>query len=215
MRNLPTKQKPHACNKNPTLQITVPENAPPFTQIAMDLITGLLLLRGYDTILTIVDHGCSRGAIFLPCKTMITGPQIAQLYYKHVYPWFGLPTKVISDRDPRFTSHFGRALAKELGITWNMSTAYRPQTDGLTECKNQWLEQYLRLVAGNDKEWSTLLAMATLVHNNAANATTGLAPNQLLIGQEPPATLAQGEGSDNPLAEHQVRKLIERQIMAT
>jgi transposase InsO family protein len=141
---------------------------------------------------------------------MITGPQIAQLYYEHIYPWFGLPTKVISDRDPHFTSHFGCTLAKELGITWNMSTAYCPQTDGLTECKNQWLEQYLRLVAGNDKEWSTLLAMATLVHNNVANAMTGLAPNQLLIGREPSATLAQGEGSDNPLAEHQVRKLIER-----
>jgi hypothetical protein len=83
-----------------------------------------------------------------------------------------------------------------------MSMAYRPQMDGLTECKNQWLEQYLRLVVGNDKEWSTLLAMATLVHNNAANATTGLAPNQLLIGREPPAMPAQGEGLDNPLAEH-------------
>ena len=92
----------------------------------MDLITGLPLSRGYDAILTIVDHGCSRGAIFLPCKTMITGlpcktmitgPQIAQLYYEHIYPWFGLPTKVISDRDPHFTSHFRCALAKELGIT--------------------------------------------------------------------------------------------------
>jgi len=159
----------------------VPENAPPFTQITMDLITGLPLLRGYNTILTIVDHGCSQGAIFLPCKTMITAPQIAQLYYEHIYPWFGLPTNVISDRDPHFTSHFGHALAKELGITWNMSMAYHPQTDRLTECKNQWLEQYLRLVAGNNKEWSTLLAMATLVHNNSANSTTGLMPNQLLI----------------------------------
>ena len=124
-----------------------------------------------------------------------------QLYYEHVYPWFGLPTKVISDRDPHFTSHFGRTLAKELGITWNMSTAYHPQMDGLTEHKNQWLEQYLRLVAGNDKEWSTLLAKATLVHNNMVNSTTGLAPNQLLIGREPPATPVQGEGSDSPLAE--------------
>jgi hypothetical protein len=201
--------------KTPLYKITVPENAPPFTQIAMDLITGLPLSWGYDAILTIVDHGCSRGAIFLPCKTTITRPQIAQLYYEHIYPWFRLPTKVISNRDPCFTSHFGHALAKELGITWNMSMAYRPQTDGLTERKNQWLEQYLRLVAGNDKEWSTFLAMATLVHNNAANAMTGLAPSQLLIGRELPPTPAQGEGSDNPLAEHRVRKLIKRRIMAT
>jgi hypothetical protein len=67
-------------------KIPVLDNAPPFTQIAMDLITGLPPLQGYDAILIIVDHGCLQGAIFLPCNTTITGPQIAQLYYKHVYP---------------------------------------------------------------------------------------------------------------------------------
>jgi hypothetical protein len=202
--------------KTPLYKITVPENAPPFTQIALDLITGLPKSQGFDAILTIVDHGCSRGAIFLPCNATITGPQIAQLYYKHVYPWFGLPNKVISDRDPRFTSHFGRALAKELGITWNMSTARHPQTDGLTERKNQWVGQYLRVVAANNKEeWSNMLPIATLVHNNSANSTTRLAPNQLLIGREPPAMPTQGEGTDNPLAEQRVRQLRERRIMAT
>jgi hypothetical protein len=70
-------------------------------------------------------------------------------------------------------------------------------------------------VAGNDKEWSTLLPIAMLVHNNVANSITELAPNQLLIRQEPPPTPAQGEGSDNPLVKQRVRKLIERQIMAT
>ena len=63
-----------------------------------------------------------------------------------------------------------------------MSTVFHPQMDGLTECKNQWLEQYLRLVAANNKEWSGLLPLATLVHNNLANSTTRLTPNQLLIG---------------------------------
>jgi hypothetical protein len=45
--------------KTPLYKITVPENAPPFTQIAMDLITGLPLLQGYNAILRIMDHGCS------------------------------------------------------------------------------------------------------------------------------------------------------------
>jgi hypothetical protein len=82
-----------------------------------------------------------------------------------------------------------------------MLTAYHPQTDGLTERKNQWLGQYLQLVVGNNKEWSNILPLATLVHNNSANSTTRLAPNQLLIRREPLATPAQGEGADNPLAE--------------
>jgi len=63
----------------------------------MDLITGLLNSKGYDAILTIIDHGCSRGAIFLPCTTTITGPQIAKLYLNHLYWWFGLPKWIISD----------------------------------------------------------------------------------------------------------------------
>jgi hypothetical protein len=103
--------------RTPLYKITIPENAPPFTQIAMDLITELPKSRGFDSILTIVDHRCLRGTIFLPCLSTITGPQIAQLYYQHVYPWFGLPSQIISNRDPRFTSHFGKSLAKELGIT--------------------------------------------------------------------------------------------------
>jgi hypothetical protein len=83
----------------------------PFKQVAMDLITGLPKHNGKDAILTIVDHRCSQAAVFLPCTMTIMGPGIAQLYMDHVYKWFGLPTKIISDRDPRFTSHFGKSLA--------------------------------------------------------------------------------------------------------
>jgi len=138
-----------------------------------------------------------------------------QLYYRHVYPWFGLPQRLISDRDPQFTSHFGKALAKELGITWNLSMVYHPQMDGLTERKNQWVEQYLCLVTTNQDDWSMMLPLATLVHNNIRNGTTGFAPNDLLIGREPPATLAQGKGTENPLVEQWVTQLRQWRILAT
>jgi len=129
--------------KTPLYRITVPSDARPFQQIAMDLIMGLPLRNGKDAILTIVDYGCSQAVVFLPCSTNITGPGIAQLYLEHVYRWFGLPKKIISDRDPSFTSHFGKALLSKLGIAQNLSTAFHPQTDGLSEWKNQWIEQYL------------------------------------------------------------------------
>src|SRR5229473_3188444 len=48
--------------KAPLYKITVPENAPPFTQIAMDLIIRLPKSRGYNAILTIVNHGCNTGS---------------------------------------------------------------------------------------------------------------------------------------------------------
>jgi hypothetical protein len=81
-------------------RITIKEGTLSFRQVAMDLITGLLRHNGKDAILTIVNYGCLRAAVFLPCTTIITGPEIAQLYMDHVYKWFGLPDKVISDHDP-------------------------------------------------------------------------------------------------------------------
>src|SRR6266478_1231818 len=124
--------------------------------------------------------------IFLPCIDTITGPGIARLYLNHVYRWFGLPSRMISDRDPRFTSHFGKALTTKLGISRNLSTAFHPQTDGLSERKNQWVEQYLRLVMSmNPNGWVDWLTLATAVHNIRTNVTAGLYQNQILLGDNP------------------------------
>ena len=151
----------------PLYRITSPEDTLPFQQIGMDLITGLPNIRGKDAILTIIDHRCSRAAIFLPCSIMITGPGIATLYLKHVYPWFGLLKKIIIDQDPQFTSHFGRALSDQIGAQQNISTAFHPRTDGLSERKNQWVEQYLHIVTlMAPEDWTSWLSIATAVHNN-------------------------------------------------
>ena len=72
--------------KTPLFRITTTPSMKPFTQIVMDLIMGLPQVNGKDTILTIVDHGCSRAAIFIPCTTTITRPGIAQLYLRNIYP---------------------------------------------------------------------------------------------------------------------------------
>ena len=117
----------------PLYRITTPEDTLSFQQITMDLITGLPNIQGKDAILTIVDYGCSRAAIFLPCSVTITGPGIATLYLKHIYPWFGLPKKVITDRDPWFTSHFSQALSAQIGAQQNISTAFHPRTNGLSK----------------------------------------------------------------------------------
>jgi hypothetical protein len=62
----------------------------PFQYISMDLITDLPPSNKYDAILTIVDQGCSKAAKFLPCNKTINGQGIAQLYFRHLLPWFGI-----------------------------------------------------------------------------------------------------------------------------
>ena len=157
----------------------------PFNTITLDLITQLPKANEYNTILTIIDQGCSRAAIFIPCQTMITGEGIAMLYLKHLFPWFRVPSKVISDQDPCFMSHFAQALMTKLSIGRNISTAFHPQTDGLTERKNQWVEQYLHLyMLARQDNWDAWLPIATFMHNRWPNATTKCSPHELLLGYQ-------------------------------
>jgi len=125
----------------PLSPITPAENACPFETIAMDFITKLLLSGDYNMILTITNTDCSKASIFLPCKEAIDSEGVAQLYLTHVLPHYGLPKKIISDRDLRFTSRFGKELCQLLDICQNISTAYHPQTDGASKHTNQTLKQ--------------------------------------------------------------------------
>jgi hypothetical protein len=53
------------------------------------------------------------------------------------------------------------------------------------------------------------------VHNNRRNATTGLSPNQILLGYEPQLTPKTSVPSNNDLAEEHIRKLMENRDQAT
>ena len=174
--------------KTPLYRIPGDPSMRPFNVIALDLITQLPKANGYNTILTIVDQRCSRAAIFLLCHMMITGEGIAMSYLKNIFPWFRVPSKVISDWDPRFTSHFAQALTTKLSIGQNISTAFHPQTDGLTECKNQWVKQYICLyTSARQDDWDAWLPIATFMHNHWPNATTKQSPHKLLLGYWPSA----------------------------
>jgi len=95
----------------------------------MNLITDLPRSEGFDSILMIVDQGCSKAAKFIPCNKMIDGPGMAQEYLKHLVPWFRVPKHIISDWDPHFTSNFSKAICKALGVQQNLSTTFHPRTD--------------------------------------------------------------------------------------
>ena len=151
----------------------------------MDFIVKLPLSDSYDTILTITDT-FSKASIFIPCNETINAEQTAKLYTTYVLPHYGLPHRIISDRDPRFTSVFSRELCRTLGISQNISTAYHPQTDGQSERTNQRLEQYLRIfIDYNQQNWASLLPLAQYTLNAWPNATTKKAPFELILGHIP------------------------------
>ena len=77
---------------------------------------GLPLLDDYDAILSVVDHSLTKGVILIPCNKTFSALDTAQALLDHVYKWFGLPDKMISDHRPQFTAESIRELLRLLRI---------------------------------------------------------------------------------------------------
>jgi len=180
-----TKVNTHPAHP-PMFPITPTKNACPFETVTMDFITKLPLSGGYDTILTITDTDCSKASVFIPCNEAIDSEGVALLYLNNIIPHYGIPHKIISDRDVRFVSKFSTELCHILNIRQNISTAYHPQTDGASERTNQTLEQYLCIFCGTQQNnWHAWLPLAQSTKNSWPSATTKKMPFDLLIGYTP------------------------------
>jgi hypothetical protein len=83
--------------KPPLFPISPHHNAAPFSTIAVDWITKLPTSQGYDSIMTITDHDVSKMALFIPCNESQGAEEMSQLYIQHVFPYYGLPDRIISD----------------------------------------------------------------------------------------------------------------------
>jgi hypothetical protein len=165
---------------------TAETHAYPFQTISWDLITDLPKKEGFDSILTIVDHDCSKAALFFPCSKEIDATGVAVIYVQQVFPHYGVPKKIISDRDPHFTATFAHAVCTQLNIKQNISIAYHLQTDGQSEWANAQVEQYLHIYGNMEQDdWVNLLLMAQYVHNSWINTSMGYTPFDLLIGHMP------------------------------
>ncbi len=93
---------------------------------------------------------------------------------------------------------------------YTLSMAFHPQIDGLSEWKNQWVEQYLRLVTSNNpRGWTHWLVLAMVIHNNCVNTTTGLSPNQILFRYNPTLNSNKVLQTYNALVESQVKTMTE------
>jgi hypothetical protein len=97
----------------------------------------------------------------------------------------GLCEVIVSDRDPRFTSDFWKALTEILSTRLAMSTANHPQTDGLAERNIGTLEQALRAFCafgqvqdryGLHLDWVNMLFMIEYAYNSSVHSTTKKIP---------------------------------------
>ncbi|CAJ2644645.1 unnamed protein product [Trifolium pratense] len=120
-------------------------------------------------------------------------PKLAEIYVEQIVKLHGIPSSIVSDRDPRFTSRFWESLQEALGTKLRLSSAYHPQTDGQSERTIQSLEDLLRAcVLEQGVSWDSCLPLIEFTYNNSFHSSIGMAPFEALYGRRVTSTTGVG-----------------------
>eukprot|EP00730_Choanoeca_flexa_P009230 TRINITY_DN12614_c0_g2_i1.p1 TRINITY_DN12614_c0_g2~~TRINITY_DN12614_c0_g2_i1.p1 ORF type:complete len:1337 (+),score=253.89 TRINITY_DN12614_c0_g2_i1:1150-5160(+) len=163
--------------------------------ITMDFAVGLPKSpAGNDSVLVVVDK-LSKRKHLIPCRSDASAVDIAEAFYSSVFKLHGVPCRIVSDRDPKFTSRFWTALADMLGTKLKMSTASHPQSDGQSENAVKQMKDALRNFLSYDQDdWESTLPAIEFAMNSTRSASTGYTPFELDTGYlplEPLSTMLQ------------------------
>ena len=210
----------------------IPTPPQPYETIAMDFVTHLpevpaagtfWALPGHEFLDTLCTITCklSKKTLLIAGNKNYTAEEWATVILRVLCmcDW-GLPKRTISDRDPKFTSAIWRAVFDLLNVQLLFSTANHPQTDGLSERRNQSAEISIRCHTNTcpDIPWSNMLPALQHTFNNTLAASIGRSPNEVTLGFKPRTVLdiineKKGAGAD-PTAIDILRKTYQEEALA-
>jgi hypothetical protein len=161
----------------------------------MDFVEGLPRVHGKFVILTVVDR-FSKYTHFIALSHPYTAASVARVFFAEIVRLHGIPSSIVSDRDPVFTSHLWKDLFKLTGSKLRLSTALHPQTDGQSEVVNRTIDMYLRCITGDrPSSWLDWLPWAEYCYNTSFHSALQTTPFKLVYGREPPALVPYQQGT--------------------
>ncbi|GFS46992.1 retrovirus-related Pol polyprotein from transposon 17.6 [Trichonephila clavipes] len=169
--------------------VPIPPAIAPFHRIGIDLLGRFpKSAHGNKWIIVCTDYS-TRYAITKALPTAeVDG--IAKFLLEEIVLRHGAPRVIITDRGAVFRSRLVSSLVDLCNIDHHFTTAYHPQTNGLTERFNKTLADMLSMcVDVEQKNWDEILPFVTFAYNTAKQETTGFTPFYLLHGREAETTL--------------------------
>jgi hypothetical protein len=157
----------------------------PWESIGTDFIGPFPEVDGFNYLWVVICR-LSLMVHLIPINTKTTATQLSSIYMREVVRLHGLPSSIISDRDPKFMSKWWRELHRIMGTKLLMSTSFHLQTDGITERANRSIGQIFRAIIDPDqRDWVEKSPLIEFTINSSINSMTGLAPFEINNGYMP------------------------------
>ncbi|MBW0527447.1 hypothetical protein O181_067162 [Austropuccinia psidii MF-1] len=134
----------------------------------------------------IIAESFSKTPIVFPFQKDIIAMETALLIWNIIVSWSYIFTKIIGDRDPKFSSAKWNNIHQLFGTKLSFYRPYHPQSDGLAERMIQTLEKIVRgfheyglelkHYDGLTHDWFTLLPALELAYQTSIHASTNQTP---------------------------------------
>lgn len=175
--------------KPPGHLMPIPPAVEPFHRIGIDLLGRFPNSNAGNKWIIVCTDYLSRYAVTKALKTA-EAPEVAKFLVEEVLLKHGAPRVIITDRGKVFQSNLVSEIIRLCSIKHRMTTAYHPQTNGLTERFNKTLGDMLSMYVDVDqRDWDEILPFVTFAYNTAKQDVTGFTPFYLLHGREAETTL--------------------------
>lgn len=161
----------------------------PFQQIGMDLLGPFPTSQSLNKWIVVATDYMTRYAetAALPRGT---AQEVAKFFISQVVLRHGAPEVLITDRGTAFTAELMQGILHYSNTDHRRTTAYHPQTNGLTERLNKTIADMLSMyVDVEHKTWDAILPYVTFAYNTAIQETTQMTPFELVYSRRPTTML--------------------------
>jgi hypothetical protein len=179
----PCQQRKTPNNLKPTELTPIPVGQP-FDLIAMDIVGPLPKTKNNNHYLLVITEYLTKWveAFPIPNDESIT---IAKILVNEIFSRYGAPKRLLSDRGTNFLSGLIADICTIMGIERRFTTAYHPQTDGLTERFNHTIASMISKYVSNDQnDWDEFIPFVLSAYRNSPQESTGEKPSYLMFGRD-------------------------------
>ncbi|GBB91669.1 hypothetical protein RclHR1_19010003 [Rhizophagus clarus] len=156
----------------------------PFDHIGMDIIGPLpTTLQGNKYIVVATEYLNKWPEARALSNAKATS--VVSFFYEDIICRHGCPKVLLTDQGTHFVNELVNSLCSRMGVKHRLSTAYRPQTNGLTERFNRTLcETLAKYSMHNQQNWDLYLPSALFAYRTLQQQTTRFEPFYLIYGRD-------------------------------
>ena len=156
----------------------------PMERIALDISGPWPVTRnGNKYILVATDHFTKWSEAWaIPDQEAQT---VARVFVTQFVSRYGAPMMIHTDQGRNFESKLFKAMCKLLGVKKTRTTAFTPRSNGQVERMNKTISTMIgSYIAENQHVWDENLAMLMMAYRATPQESTGITPNELMLGRE-------------------------------